>query len=113
MGKIIDRVTRCLLLFGAALMYFQWTIRILWISVLFSIALVLLILKMTGKPERLRIKRPRFTMIQRKTAPRCAVYGAIYLALYLALGKTVYLLLSLVLIFIAIMGFRKKEPDFS
>lgn len=106
------------MLLGAGFVYFQATLRSLWISIPLALALTSLVAYMfiklgkrkSGWGWRAGFKRPKLRLVSRKRAPWCALYGALYLTLYLALGYAVYLPLSLVLLLLAGLGFGSKRP---
>ncbi|MDL2205966.1 hypothetical protein LJC33_03505 [Eubacteriales bacterium OttesenSCG-928-N13] len=117
MGKRIDRGTLYVLAFGVAFWYFLSTIKGFVPSILFALALCVLIWCMArmvrkskgtsdAKPPRRRIR-----LVSRAAAPRLALYGALYMALYLIVGAIVYLPLSLILIFLSVLGFRQRETN--
>ncbi len=115
MGKWIDRFALTALGLGTAYVYFQLTLGIRWLAILLALLLCALVwfmrrdwLHRHGRAV-IKFEWRKIQLANRKTAPRCALYGALYLALYLMLGQIVYLPLSLALLFLAGIGFRKKD----
>lgn len=113
MGGFFDRLALRVAVFALGFLYFRLAVPSFWGAVALAGLLCLLVSYLVSKKWPLvRRDGPRFRLSQlanRKRAPACAVYGALYMALYLWLGQLVYLPLSLVLLFLAGMGFRRGD----
>ncbi len=115
MGRFFDRLALRAAIFALGFLYFRLAVPSAWGAAALALVLCLLASYLIGKKWPLiRKDGQRFrlsNLASRKRAPACALYGAIYMALYLWLGQIVYLPLALVLLFLAGMGFHRKDPQ--
>lgn len=115
MGGMVDCALGYVLGFIAGFLYFRLTTQNAVLSLLMALALCVLVRYMLIRwrnrsgvvPTKTKRARRPLSIASRKTAPRCALYGALYMALYLWIGSFVYLPLSLLLLLLAGLGFRK------
>lgn len=115
MGKYFDRLVLCLAVLGIGFLYFRLTVRTMWLSIVLAVVLAALASYALAKKWPInKAARPKLHMrslISRKRAPSCALYGALYMIIYLLTGQIIYLPLSLILLFLGGMGMREPITD--